>query len=275
MRQRTEDRGSPPALPTGTRVQLASTLHARVTQVPHPRLVELTFAERGSRLWSRLFAAGSPIQYAYLQEPLALWNVQTAYATVPCAAEMPSAGYGLTWSVLGALRRKGVTLARVTHAAGISSTGDAELDAQLPLRERTHVSAATRRASAGHGVHVEVDVPQQAVVEGDEVRLAQALDNLLDNAVRHGSPPLAVVARADDDEVVLRVSDGGRGVPDDLVPRLFSRHATSGAAGGSGLGLYLVREIVRGHGGDVVYEPPAAEGHTTFVVRLPVRLPNH
>jgi PAS domain S-box-containing protein len=136
-------------------------------------------------------------------------------------------------------------------------------------------SAATRRASAGHGVQVEVDVPEEAVVEGDEVRLAQALDNLLDNAVRHGSPPLAVVAQADDDEVVLRVSDSGPGVPDDLVPRLFSRHATSGAAGGSGLGLYLVREIVRGHGGDVVYEPPAAEGRTTFVVRLPVRLPNH
>jgi PAS domain S-box-containing protein len=97
-------------------------------------------------------------------------------------------------------------------------------------------NAAARRDSAGHGVHVEVDVPEEAVVDGDEVRLAQALDNLLDNAVRHGSPPLTVVGHADDDEVVLRVSDCGPGVPDDLVPRLFSRHATNGAAGGSDWG---------------------------------------
>src|SRR3712207_8283431 len=60
---------------------------------------------------------------------------------------------------------------------------------------------------------------------------------------------LSVVARTEGTGVELRVSDAGPGVPDDLVPRLFERHATSGAAGGSGLGLYLVREIVRGHGG--------------------------
>lgn len=130
-------------------------------------------------------------------------------------------------------------------------------------------NAAARRATAGPGVQVEVDVPEHAVVHGDEVRLAQALDNLLDNAVRHGAAPLAVAGRVDGDAVELRVTDAGPGVPDDLVPRLFDRHATSGAAGGSGLGLYLVREIVRGHGGDVVYEAPSGEDPTTFVVRLP------
>jgi PAS domain S-box-containing protein len=162
-----------------------------------------------------------------------------------------------------------LTAASQLQGAGISfETGSVSL-AELVR------SAAARRASAGHGVHVEVDVPQEAVVEGDEVRLAQALDNLLDNAVRHGSPPISVVARPNDDEVVVRVTDSGRGVPADLVPRLFNRYATSGTAGGSGLGLYLVREIVRGHGGDVVYEPPTAEGPATFVVRLPVRMPNH
>jgi signal transduction histidine kinase len=112
-------------------------------------------------------------------------------------------------------------------------------------------------------------VPEGAVVEGDEVRLAQALDNLLDNAVRHGQPPITVAARASGDTVELRVIDGGRGVPGDLVPRLFDRYATSGAAGGSGLGLYLVREIVRGHGGDAGYEAPTDDSPTAFVVRLP------
>jgi signal transduction histidine kinase len=58
-------------------------------------------------------------------------------------------------------------------------------------------------------------------------------------------------------------------VPDDLAPRLFDRFATSRRSGGTGLGLYLVREIVRGHGGDVAYEPPSGAKPTTFVVRLP------
>lgn len=164
--------------------------------------------------------------------------------------------------------------ADLTAASQLQGTGIRFESGSVSLAELVR-NAAARRASSGHGVHVEVDVPEEAVVEGDEVRLAQVLDNLLDNAVRHGSPPLTVVGRADDEEVVLRVSDCGPGVPDDLVPRLFSRHATSGAAGGSGLGLYLVREIVRGHGGDVAYEPPAADGRTTFVVRLPGQSPNH
>jgi PAS domain S-box-containing protein len=130
--------------------------------------------------------------------------------------------------------------------------------------------ATVRRAAAGPAVHVEVDVPDEAVVQVDEVRLAQALDNLLDNAVRHGAPPLTVSAHVIDGEVELRVSDTGPGVPAELAPRLFDRFATAGVAGGTGLGLYLVREIMRGHGGEATYEPPAGGSPTTFVLRFPV-----
>ncbi|CUR59212.1 putative PAS/PAC sensor hybrid histidine kinase [metagenome] len=158
--------------------------------------------------------------------------------------------------------------ADLTAAAQLQGAGIQYQIGDVSLAELVR-SAAARRASAGPGVTVEVDVAQGLVVPGDEVRLAQALDNLLDNAVRHGRAPLAVAARMGDDAVELRVTDAGPGVPDDLVPRLFDRHATSGAAGGSGLGLHLVREIVRGHGGDVVYEPPSGVNPTTFVVRLP------
>ncbi|KQV69895.1 hypothetical protein ASC64_08815 [Nocardioides sp. Root122] len=158
--------------------------------------------------------------------------------------------------------------ADLTAASQLQGTGIRYETGSVSLSELVR-SAAARRASAGPGVQVEVDVPEHAVVQGDEVRLAQALDNLLDNAVRHGEAPIAVAARVADDAVELRITDAGQGVPDDLVPRLFDRHATSGAAGGSGLGLYLVREIVRGHGGDVAYEPPNGVNPTTFVVSLP------
>lgn len=149
FRQRTEDRPAPPLLSAGARLRVGGmvgpTLHARVRGQPlgHPRLVQLAFAERGAQLWSALLAVGRPIQYSYIAAPLALFDVQTAYAGVPFAAELPSAGYGLDWSVLGALRSNGVQIAHVTHAAGISSTGDAELDARLPLQERSRVSEAT------------------------------------------------------------------------------------------------------------------------------------
>ena len=130
--------------------------------------------------------------------------------------------------------------------------------------------AAARREAAGPAAHVAVDVPDGAVLEGDEVRLAQAIDNLLDNAIRHGAPPVTMGAQVRDDHVELRVTDAGHGVPDELVARLFDRFAAAGATSGTGLGLYLVREIARGHGGEVAYEPPAEDSPTTFLFRFPV-----
>lgn len=130
--------------------------------------------------------------------------------------------------------------------------------------------AAARREAASPTDHVEVDVPDGAVLQADEVRLAQAIDNLLDNAIRHGAPPVMVGARVRDAQVELRVTDAGTGVPDELVPRLFDRFAAAGATGGTGLGLYLVREIARGHGGEVAYSAPGDGGPTTFLMRFPV-----
>ena len=129
--------------------------------------------------------------------------------------------------------------------------------------------AASRRATTSPTVHVEVDAPDDARVHADEVRLAQALDNLIDNAVRHGAPPLAVSAQVRGDEVELRVSDAGPGVPVELVPRVFDRFTTAGPTSGTGLGLYLVREIARAHGGEAGYQPPTDGRPTTFLIRFP------
>ena len=128
--------------------------------------------------------------------------------------------------------------------------------------------AVARRAAADPGVRVEVDVPQDAIVHADAERLGQALDNLLDNAVRHGSAPIVLHARVDGD-VQIRVTDAGAGVPADLVPRLFERFAIAGRSGGTGLGLYLVREIARAHGGEAAYHPPAPGEPSAFEITLP------
>jgi len=148
-RTRTEERPAPPVLRPGDALPLDG-LRATVVSVwyPSPRLVDLRFDADGARLWSALYRLGRPIQYAHLGAGLALADVQTAYASRPWAAELPSAGRPLTWEVLLALRRRGIALAAVTHAAGLSSTGDPALDRALPLPERYDVPGGTVEAVA-------------------------------------------------------------------------------------------------------------------------------
>ena len=130
------------------------------------------------------------------------------------------------------------------------------------------VEAAASRAHSAGGLVVITEVADEVEFSADPGRLAQALDNLLDNAARHGTPPVAITGVVGDD-VRIRVTDAGSGVPDDLLPRLFQRFALTGDTAGSGLGLYLVREIARRHGGDVTYHPPTDDQPTTFELRLP------
>ena len=82
---------------------------------------------------------------AYLTDPLAIWDTWTRIASQPVAFEAPSAGFILDWALIGSLRRRGAAFATLTHAAGISSTGDAELDRLLPLDEPYYIPASTAR----------------------------------------------------------------------------------------------------------------------------------
>ena len=146
-RQRTEDRAAPARLEPGARLAF-SELSATVERVSRlsPRLVELRFDRSGADFWLSLYRAGRPVQYAYTSGPVELWHVQVAYASRPWAVEMPSAGRPLRWETLLALRARGIRLAQVTHAAGLSSTGDPAVDAALPMPERFEIPAATVQA---------------------------------------------------------------------------------------------------------------------------------
>ncbi|WP_394837864.1 S-adenosylmethionine:tRNA ribosyltransferase-isomerase [Pendulispora rubella] len=144
-RTKTEERLLPPEVRVGDRLALgARAAVVEAVDAQSPRLVTL----RTEATVQDLYRMGKPVQYAYIERDLALWHVQTAYASRPWAAEMPSAGRPLTWGLLLGLRRRGVALASLTHAAGLSSTGDAALDARLPLAERYEIPAETVRAVA-------------------------------------------------------------------------------------------------------------------------------
>jgi len=140
----TENRDPPIPLALGSRLHFAE-LSAVVEWISpsSTRLVELHFDREGAELWSALYRVGRPVQYSYTAAPLELWHVQVGYASRPWAAEMPSAGRPLRWELLSSLVRAGVCLAAVTHAAGLSSTGDAALDRALPLAEHFEIPPAT------------------------------------------------------------------------------------------------------------------------------------
>ena len=149
-RIRTEDRPSPPTVAPGDRLQLGPLCATVEGLENHPRLVLLRFEGSAQDIWAGFARHGKPIQYAHVGKPLALWDTWTPIAGNPVAFEPPSAGFALSWDTLGSMTEKGVQFATLTHSAGISSTGDAELDARLPFDEpyRIPVSAADAIARA-------------------------------------------------------------------------------------------------------------------------------
>lgn len=188
----TEEREPPPLVRTGEVLSFEG-LRARVIAISDisPRLVRVRFDRAGAALWGAIYAAGRPIQYAYLEHALELWAIQTAYATRPWAVELPSAGRPLSFATLSALRKRGVDIATVTHAAGLSSTGDALLDRALPLPERFEIptstlwSIAETKRAGGRVIAVGT-----SVVRALEASAAMAGSSL--PIVRHGMATLRI-----------------------------------------------------------------------------------
>jgi PAS domain S-box-containing protein len=124
---------------------------------------------------------------------------------------------------------------------------------------------------------VNIDVPVVGlVVHADPSRLAQVVANLLANAAKYTARQGKIDVRAarEGDEVVLRVCDNGQGISPQMLPRIFDlfvqeRQALDRSRGGLGLGLTIVRNLVRLHGGTVSATSALGQG-AEFMVRLPI-----
>ncbi|CAL9433541.1 Adaptive-response sensory-kinase SasA [Actinosynnema sp. ALI-1.44] len=132
-------------------------------------------------------------------------------------------------------------------------------------------------ARPGPAVPVTTDQPPPQVV-GDRRRLDRVVNNLLDNAERHAGGAVGIAVRRRDGRARLEVDDAGPGVPPDVRGRIFERFDRGSRAGsrggdtGSGLGLALVAQHVRLHGGSVgVEERPG--GGARFTVEIPEARP--
>lgn len=109
----------------------------------------------------------------------------------------------------------------------------------------------------------------------DAARMGQVISNLVGNALQHGAPdaPVNVVIEADGDELTLRVHNHGRPIAPELVPTLFApfrrgHEKRPEAEPGLGLGLFIAKQIVLAHAGEVRVESTPTAG-TSFIVRLP------
>ncbi|MCW3009998.1 MAG: integral rane sensor signal transduction histidine kinase [Solirubrobacterales bacterium] len=135
----------------------------------------------------------------------------------------------------------------------------------LPLRvEQVALGPVLKRIAARAAAPLEVHAPEGLVVTADPLRLEQAIGNLVDNAARHGAPPITVRASREEDGVHLEVLDRGQGLPAELADRAFERFTRGDTArdrAGTGLGLAIVAAIADAHGWDV--RLTAAEGGGT------------
>jgi heavy metal sensor kinase len=124
---------------------------------------------------------------------------------------------------------------------------------------------------------IETNVPETLFLPADRIRLKQALANLLDNAVKYTPEGGRVTVRAETrgDMAYVTVGDTGVGIASADLSRIFDRlyrADKSRSQRGLGLGLSLVRAVVRAHQGDVVVESQPDEG-TTFTIEWPLNLP--
>jgi signal transduction histidine kinase len=116
-----------------------------------------------------------------------------------------------------------------------------------------------------------------ALVRGDAHRLERVIQNVVDNAVKFSAPQAPVVVRVEPQGTwfVIRVSDRGRGIPAEDLPRIFTRFyrgSNAASAKGSGIGLASAKAIVEQHGGRIDVRSTPDYG-TTVSIRLPAATP--
>jgi signal transduction histidine kinase len=136
----------------------------------------------------------------------------------------------------------------------------------------------TRPAALAKSIDVQVAVdPTIPAILGDPDRLQQIVWNLLSNAVKFtpDGGRVTVRMRRTASRVVLDVTDSGRGIRPEFLPRIFERFSQAGegpvtAGRGLGLGLAIVRHLVELHGGSVSVESPGEGRGATFTVSLPL-----
>ncbi len=145
-----------------------------------------------------------------------------------------------------------------------------------PLRLDTFVKDIYLRTSTRHSnLQIELDIRDSGLkIIADPTRLAQVFDNIINNAIKYApGSPLLISLEKNDERACLSIHDYGSGIPADQIDKIFHRfyripsHNTS--VRGSGLGLFICKQIIESHNGDIAVESEAGKG-SVFKIILPL-----
>jgi signal transduction histidine kinase len=125
---------------------------------------------------------------------------------------------------------------------------------------------------AASGSELRLEIPKPFLMQCDRTRIEQVASNLVSNAIKYGSgKPICVSAWTQAEHSYVRIQDQGVGIPKDSQAKIFNRFErlpSTQKISGLGLGLYIVGEIVRAHGGNVRIDSTPGEG-SAFTLELP------
>jgi len=141
-----------------------------------------------------------------------------------------------------------------------------------------HAMETSRPLIQAHGHGFSLSLPSEPVwIEGDLIRIAQVVSNLLNNAAKYSEPnrQIWLTATTEKGQAVIRVRDAGLGIGPEVLPRIFDLFAQADrslghAKGGLGIGLSLVKQLVDLHGGSVEAKSGGVGKGSEFIVRLPL-----
>jgi signal transduction histidine kinase len=130
-------------------------------------------------------------------------------------------------------------------------------------------------------INIELVCNEDILIYADKIRLNQVISNLLNNAIKFtnedeekeigdmGIRNITISLDKDSSFVVTKIKDKGKGIDQEILPRLFTKFATKSASGGTGLGLFICKNIVEAHGGKIWAENNADGKGATFSFSLP------
>ncbi len=160
------------------------------------------------------------------------------------------------FEMLERLHRNADRLNLLVESLLVDARTDAEAlhlrDEDSPVAEAVDIATDT---ATTNGVEVDTSGAEQLMVRGDRYRLAQILSTLVDNACRHGRPPIEITTTSTASTVTVVVHDHGPGVTPAEAEALFEQFSPlSHADGSNGLGLYTARRLARAMNGDIHYQ---------------------
>ncbi len=251
-------------------------LDARIAAHLRTHALERKLHERESRLAVIGQHASSVVHD--LRSPLQAIMSYSEFAMSVLPPEMYGDVRGDLDLVLAAVQRADTMLDQIVEFAKSGSVElrfeEVELSKLVGLVERDF-----RRTLDDAGIRLQIESSAAGGLwtRGDPVQLRRVLENLLRNArdalaerrTDEAKPAIWVRLSGEADAAVMRVSDNGPGLPSELGSSLFEPFMTARKKGGAGLGLAVVANLVKAHGGEVTAEAHGAEGGATFVVRLP------